>query len=263
MVKNKAKTRRRDGFTLVEIMIAAICLTIILGPIFLILRSGTDTSLKGMMRIDTTLKARTILQQVYADLKMACFPLPYGSQYSFDDLLRKEGTVPNYVYSFNSFPIHQDYDAILESQTSGINYRNTSKITYRVENGNAENLNFKKLIREETFEGKTTKTVLSENVNFFEIKEILMEVDGKDQFYYLITLQLIDVLHASDMKDKKSGEKLRENQKDVILADFYDIVYPEYFHALWNDKKLNPNWHTQLKGATIDDSEDYEDENED
>ncbi len=249
MVTIKSKTYRRTGFTLVEIMIAAICLTIILGPIFMILRSGTDTSLKGMMRIETTLKARSILQQVYADLKMACFALPYGSDYTFDILLTKSGTVPNYTYSFMSFPIHQKYNSIFESPTDGINYRIPSQITYRVENGDDQNLNFKKLIREEVFEGKTTRTVLSENVNFFEIKEILMEVDGKDQFYYLITLQLIDVLHASDMKNKKSGEKLRENQKDVILADFYDIVYPEYLHALWNDKRLNPNWHTQIKGA--------------
>ena len=68
------------------------------------------------------------------------------------------------------------------------------------------------------------------------------------QFYYLITLQLIDVLHASDYKDKNNlGQKLRENQKDIILADFYDVVYPEYFNALWNDKRLNQNWHTELK----------------
>lgn len=255
MVKNNSKTYRRNGFTLVEVMIAAICLTIILGPIFMILRSGTDTSLKGMMRIDTTLKARTILQQVYADLKMACFALPYGSDYTFDIIMDKNGLVPNNVYSFMSFPIHQKYNDIFESQTSGINYRIPNHVTYRVENGNEQNLNFKKLIREETFEGKTTKTVLSENVNFFEIKEILMEVDGKDQFYYLITLQLIDVLHSNDMKDKKSGEKLRENQKDVILADFYDIVYPEYFNAAWNDKRLNPNWHTQIKWGNSEDDD--------
>ena len=70
------------------------------------------------------------------------------------------------------------------------------------------------------------------------------------QFYYQITLQLIDVLHASDYDKKKIGEKLRQNQKDVILADFYDIVYPEYFNALWNDKRLNQNWHTELKIST-------------
>lgn len=259
MVTKITKTNRRQAFTLVEIMIAAICLTIILGPILMILRSGADTSLKGMMRIDTTLKARNILQQVYADLKMACFPVPYGSVYSFDDLLDKKGTVPNYVYSFSCFPIHHKYNEIFESQTSGINYRIPSQVTYRVEDGDASNLNFKKLIREEVFNGKTTKNVLTENLNFFEIKEIMMEVDGKDQFYYLITLQLIDVLHSNDLKeefkDKKMGKKLDrigDKPKDVILADFYDIVYPEYFHALWNDKKMCPNWHTQLKTQTSD-----------
>lgn len=253
MVINNSTLYRRNGFTLVEIMIAAICLTIILGPILMILRSSTDTSLKGMMRIETTLKARNILHQVYADLKSACFISILGEQeeFCFNDVVAIDGTVPNYIYTFNSFPVHQKYDNIFESPSSGVNYRKTSQITYRVENGTNANLKFKKLIREEIFDGKTTKTVLSENVNFFEIQQIPISIDNKIQYYYLITLQLIDVLHASDLKGKETtsdtGEKLTKNQKDIMLADFYDIVYPDFFFEAWNSEKSNPNWHTFLK----------------
>lgn len=251
MVKSvfKINSNRRLGFTLVEIMIAAICFTIIMGPFLLILRSGTNTSLMGVMRNETTEKARAIMKQVYADLKMACFPLGDGAEYNFYEIMSIEGTAPNLTYSFQSYPIHQKYSEIFESPSAGINYRNPSLITYTIENGDNPELPFKKLIRKETFGDKTTERVLSENINFFEIKEIFLEFEGKKQYYYLITLQLLDVLHASDMKNKKSNEKLTENQKDVILADFYDVVYPEFFHALWNDEKPNPNWHTLQQGS--------------
>ena len=68
MVRLKKKRINRCAFTLVELMIAAICLMLILGPVFMMLRSGTNTSLKGMLRIETTLKARNILQQIYHHL---------------------------------------------------------------------------------------------------------------------------------------------------------------------------------------------------
>ena len=203
----------------------------------------------GVMRNETTDKARAIMHQIYADLKMACFPLGDGAEYNFYDILDKDGTPPYMDYTFQSYPIHQKYSDIFESPQEGINYRNPSAIQYSVEKGSNPDLPFKKLVRKELFGNKITKKVLSENVNYFEIKELFLEIEGKKQYYYLITLQLIDVLHASDMEGKKSNEKLTENQKDVILADFYDVVYPEYFHALWNDEKPNPNWHTLQQGS--------------
>ena len=246
MVKRNKKNNSRQAFTLVELMIAMTCLTLIIGPIFVLLRSGANTSLKGMLRIETTEKARNVLQQIYADLKMACFKLPDENDYSFSSILKRKGDAPNYIYQFYSFPIHQSYSEIFENPNEGVNSRIPSLITYKVEGDSPPY----RLIREETFKDKTTSKILSENINFFEINDIgiTTQVDNsKMQFYYQITLQLIDVLHASDYDNKKIGEKLRQNQKDVILADFYDIVYPEYFNALWNDKRLNQNWHTELK----------------
>ncbi len=255
MVRLKKKRINRCAFTLVELMIAAICLMLILGPVFMMLRSGTNTSLKGMLRIETTLKARNILQQIYADLKMACFKVPDAGIYSFSNILTKSGDAPNYIYQFYSFPIHQSYSDIFENPTdeNAENNRIPSKITYKIEGESAPYT----LIREETFNSKTTSKVLSNNINFFEIKDIgiTTEVDSsKMQFYYQITLQLVDVLHPKDYDNKQIGEKLRQNQKDVILADFYDIVYPEFFNAIWNDKRLNQNWHTELK---INSDEEY------
>ena len=245
MVNRLYKYRNKQAFTLVEIMVVFICIALLAGPIFMLLRSGSDSSLKGMMRIDTTLKARIILHQIYADLKMACFELPeedadFSSAKIFTE---KKESFPNILYSFQSFPIHKAYNEIFENPSNDIDYRIPSLITYKLEGDKPPF----KLIREEKFNGKTTSKILTENINFFEIKELVMLAGGKTNYYYLITLQLVDVLHSSDLDGKKVGEKLRQNQKDVILADFYDVVYPEYFNALWNDKRLNRNWHTLIK----------------
>ena len=249
MVNSNTILTNRKAFTLVEIMIAAICLVIIIGPVFMLLRSGTNTSLRGMLRIETTLKARNVLQQIYADLKMACFILPDEGEYSFNTILARKGDAPNYIYQFYSFPIHRNYSEVFESPEAGENTRKPSLITYKIEGESAPY----SLIREETFNNTTTSRILSENINFFEIKDIGITTNvnnSKMQFYYMITIQLIDVLHTKDYDRKTIGEKLRKNQKDVILADFYDIVYPEFFNALWNDKRLNQNWHTELNYST-------------
>ncbi len=237
----------RNAFSLVEIMIVLICTALLMGPIFLVLRSSTKTSLKGMLRIDTTLEARRVIKQIYADLKMACFPLPYNSTYNFDDVMQVSGTPPHNSYKFHSFPIHQRLNDIFANQGAGINFRNVAEINYQVENSKDPDNPFMRLVRTESFGGKVNTRVLTDRINFFEIKPVMMQPYGKNQFYFLVTLQLIDAVHPSEMKGRVAGGKLDELQKDVILADFFDVVYPEFFHAAWNQTRVNPNWHTQIR----------------
>ena len=239
--------QRRSAFTLVEIMIVLICTALLMGPIFLVLRSSTRTSLRGMLRIDTTLEARRVIKQVYADLKMACFPLPYNSIYNFDDVMQVTGTPPHNSYKFYSFPIHQRLNDIFSSQLSGVNFRDVAEVNYRVEDSKDPDNPFMRLIRTEVFAGKVNTRILTDRINFFEIKPVMMQPYGKNQFYFLVTLQLIDAVHPSEMKGRTAGAKLDELQKDVILADFFDVVYPEFFHAALNQTRVNPNWHTQLR----------------
>jgi hypothetical protein len=237
----------KKGFTLVEIMIVAICIALLMGPLFMILRSGTKTSLKGMLRIETTLEARRVIKQIHADLKLACFPIPYNSTYDFADVMQVSGTPPEVTYKFLSYPIHKDFEDIFTSQTSGKNYREVAEITYKIEENPDPDKPAYKLIREEKNNGKTRTTILSERVNYFEIKPIMLQPQGKNQFYYLVTLQLLDAVHLNDMEGQSIGDKINDEVKDVILADFYDVVYPEFFHSMWNHVRFNPNWHTPLK----------------
>lgn len=245
MIKKRLKIKK--GFTLVEIMIVAICLAILMGPLFLILRSGTQTSLKGMLRIETTLEARRVIKQIHADLKLACFPLPYNSVYDFGDVMQFSGTPPEVTYEFLSYPIHAEFEDIFTSQTSGKNFRQVAEIKYTIEENSDPDKPSYILVREEKINGKTRKQILSKRVNFFEIKPIMLQPQGKNQFYFLITLQLLDAVHPKDMEGQTTGDKITDQVQGIILADFYDVVYPEFFHSMWNQVRVNPNWHTPLK----------------
>ena len=247
--------KHQKGFTLIEVMIVAACLVILIGPILYIMRSGTKSSLSGMMRIETTLEARRVIKQIHADLKLACFPIQYGQEYNFGEILVKTGTPPENSYYFMSFPIHDRYDGIIDNRKAGIAYRNISLIGYIIEKNTDPNKPAYRLIREERYKNKKVKTrVLSEKVNFFDIEQIPIDVpNAKVQFYYLVTLQLMDTLHPKNLTAKKNTQstKFTDHQNHVIMADFFDVVYPEYFHAIWNQFRVNPNWHTPVIGPDL------------
>ncbi|MBU1108253.1 MAG: prepilin-type N-terminal cleavage/methylation domain-containing protein [Candidatus Riflebacteria bacterium] len=238
-------TSKKTGFTFVEIMVVSACLALLAGTAFMLLRFSTRSSLQGMLRLETTLEARKIIRQVYADLKLACFPLPYDSVYNFDNVMYITGVAPHNMYTFLSFPTHARMNEIFSSQSSGVNYRETALINYRIEPGTSPDRPFLKLTREETFKGQTTKKVLSERVNFFEIKPVMLQPYGRNQFYFMVTLQLIDSIDAADLKDKNCSSTAPKG--NLAIADFFDIVYPEFFHAAWNQPGINPNWHTQIQ----------------
>jgi prepilin-type N-terminal cleavage/methylation domain-containing protein len=238
---------QKKGFTLVEIMVAVACLALLAGTTFMLLQAGTRSSLQGMLRLETTLEARKIIRLVYADLKLACFPLPYNSVYNFENVMYITGAPPQNMYSFLSFPAHAHLEEVMASPHSGINYRETSFISYRVEPAASATNSLLRLTREETFKGQTTRKVLSERVNFFEIKPVMLQPYGRNQYYFLITLQLVDSIDAADLGRVNAGEKLQNDRSNLAVADFFDIVYPEFFHAAWNQPGINPNWHTQIR----------------
>jgi type II secretory pathway pseudopilin PulG len=236
----------RHGFTLVETMIVAICLAILLGPIFLLLRSGSRRSLEGMLRIDTTLEARRVLQQIHADLKQACLPIVPQQPVGFTDFLFVTGSVPEWTYTFLSYPLHRPVTEIVPNN-SGNAPRRAARITYRVVRQNDPNKPFLRLYRDEEFpgSGKQTRT-LSDRVNFFEIKPLEIQAGGRNQFYFWINLQLVDTAKGVDTTAMAAGTPVTAAKAGVLLADFFDVVYPEFFHAFWNHPMQNPNWHAGL-----------------
>ena len=249
MVKNITKPYSRHAFTLVEIMIVCICISILVGPIYMLLRSGSDSSMKGMTRIETTLKARRVLQQVYADLKMICFinNREHLQKVKFSNAMTIVSQAPNFKCWFYSFPTHEQYDQMFETaqNSSGTLDLNSKvcKITYTVEGGN--NSVFKTLKRKVEFGDKSSETVLSDKVSSFFIDPIAVKVEDKLENYYQINLTLVDVVHEN-LKDSITAEQINYGSKEIIKAEFFDVVYPEYVHSYIDDDAINPGWHHQI-----------------
>jgi competence protein ComGC len=246
MVNSATKSFNCKGFTLVEIMIVCICLSIIVGPIFLLLRSGSDSSMKGMARIETTLKARRVLQQVYADLKMSCYHISHDSAvyFPFEQIIKKDASRSK--FEFKSFPIHEEYKEIFkedETNEAGtkMGYRKVNKITYTLSND-------KKLIRKVVgIDNKEKEKVLAENVNRFNIDENSVYINNIKQSYFFVELCMLDFVN-----DNKKDNSLLQGgditpSKDVIVVDFFDVVCPDYYHSKINDIASNRNWHVLIE----------------
>ncbi len=251
----------KRAFTMVELIIVAACVALLLGPIFFLLRSGSNTSRMGMLKIETTLESRRIIKQIHRDLKLAVIPLSHiwspgeVAFPAFTDILTEEGSPPLLKYTFYSYPVHAPLSSggasdIIHNRLSKTGYspRNMAKITYSLEKTGVDSP-FLTLKRTELFNGQTRTQKLSERINYFRIKVIPMTPMGtKNQYFFFVTLQLIDSLNKMDMAGKISETDVNMQKADaqgkVVLADFFDIVYPEYFHAFWNSPQSNPSWHT-------------------
>lgn len=235
--------RSGSGLTLLEMLIVAACVALLVVPIFAVLRSGARTSREGMLRIDTTMEARRVLQQVRNDLKLACFEFKPSRSYEFEnDMVVESGTAPYLNYTFLSFSPHFDLSNVIPGN-SGVLLRRAARITYRLEAQTDPQKPFMKLTRVEQHLGETVRsTVLSDRVNFFEIKPL----EIRNQWYYWITLQLIDTFQRTDTASMAPDRVTSGRGHGFLLADFYDIVYPEYFQAFWNNDRVTPNWHVDI-----------------
>ncbi len=247
--------KRGRGFTLVEILVVAGCIVLLMGPILSILRSGSRTSLQGMLQIDTTLEARRIIKQFHTDLKQACFSndqdvLTIG----FSNLLKESGKLPDLSYSFLCFPLHGRMEEAVPASLSGKAKRLLSRVTYKLEKQADPEKPFLRLTREEKYHPEHAegdryadgvhRRVLSERVNFLQIKPIEIQTFGKKQYYFWITLQLTDTIGRADRKSMSPGVPISERSSGLLVADFFDVVYPEFFNAFWNQEGINRNWHT-------------------
>ena len=161
--------------------------------------------------------------------------------------MKVESASPNFKCWFYSFPTHEQYEQMFETaqNSSGTLDLNSKvcKITYTVEGGN--NSVFKTLKRKVEFGNKSSENVLSDKVNFFCIEPAYVKVEDKLENYYQITLSLVDVVHENQ-KDTITSDQIDNGSKEVIKAEFFDVVYPEYVHSFLNDRALNPGWHHQI-----------------
>lgn len=252
--------RRRDrGFSLVEITAVVLLLGLSMGAIMQTLRAGTRQSLKGMQQIEVSLEARRILQRLQVDLKSACFETCQiaAIDISINGLLNQSGTFPGNAYTFLSFPLNGTVaDVIPTAGEASPAFRRASRVTWRLEPGTNPQRPLLRLIREEVFhpdhsQSKTGSNrltrVMSERVNFFAIQPYQVTSGGQSNWYFWVTLQLGDAINRNT-GSFTPGQPLPDRREDLVMADFYDVVSPDFFNAIWKYTEMNRNWYTGVQG---------------
>ncbi|MBI3038322.1 hypothetical protein HYY75_04610 [bacterium] len=253
-------------FTLVEVLVVMAIGIMILGALFRILKSGTRSAMRGMVQIETTLLARRILQQVRNDLELSCCKTPETSDQDgeialsifFKDYWGETKKDP-FSFSFLSFPIDcKQEDVVPPDDLAKIeNKREPCRITYSLKPSN--NPFFKTLTRSEKFKGILKTRILSEKVNYMDIiKSDLLKEPGFDSLvntgdqkglptkceYFFVKLQLCETFQRSGAPTLKGDRVIRE--EGVIVADFFDVVIPDFLTQYWKQQPRRFNYHSHV-----------------
>ena len=250
--------RRPSGFTLIEIMVAIGCMILVIGPIMRIFQQGTKSAMTGTRMSEASLEGQRIIRQIHDDLKMACFPWNSSGFYDFshDILLVDRTNAPFVSFGFNMFPqIGSIEDAVVSRKMAqSREFRLSSQVLYKLEPPN-------RLIRMEKFHPDHPKAkdykngtqvhVLTERLNYFDLQPVeVQNPGGTNQWLIVVTVQLRDGYQRPDLTSKaiQDGPVLPAIEKSSgrIVVDFFDIVYPEFFHAFANQEGMNRNWHTDV-----------------
>ncbi len=250
----------RHGFTLIEIMVVIILLAMIMGPLWRIFSAGTQSSMRGILQVETVREGRQILRQVHDDLKSACLEFTgEGMDLDFNNVLKRSGGAPLGTFKLFSFPSHGEVlNGSVPQTTTGKAFRRASEVTYTIETGQGTQHPLLRLIRKERFNpdhplasqfpsGEYSK-VMSERVNYFSIDPCTERVGGRTLNYYWVTLQLVDSTRPDMLAGTEAGTRLDAPPAKALIADFFDVAYPEYFCGMDNRRGFNPNWHTGIVG---------------
>lgn len=232
----------KRGFTLVELMMAVVLMAVLLTPVFVILSSGTKSSLQGLMQIDTTLEGRRIIRQIHQDLKLACIETGPGKvDLVFGDICKNTAIAPLADYTLLRFPGRAAPEKIAPPHAP----RFLTRVQYRLEKVSDPRIPFMRLIRKETPHPQTgeaaTEHVLSDRVSFFEIKPCRLTPGGVEQYVFLVTLQIVDSPRGPLLEKFSPGTLVTNRTHGVVMAEFFDVVCPDFFTAYWNQPFLVRN----------------------
>ncbi|MBF0543016.1 MAG: hypothetical protein HQM08_01215 [Candidatus Riflebacteria bacterium] len=245
----------RSGFTLLELLITASCVILLMIPTIQIFQTSSRGSLSGMLTIKTTLEARRILKRVHLDLKSISKPISVSQNIECEigSFLSETSFSGNMEYKFHIFPFSYELNQVIPTSVENSAPRYLNRIIYKLlPNSTNPAFPLKKLIREEiphpALGSQTKTTVLSERVHFFQIKPLeIHSSQGHNQQYFYITLQLVDSIDKSTLENL-SGFTALSRPPGIIIADYTDLVYPEFWCEWFNRSGPNFNWHSYLEG---------------
>lgn len=242
----------RTGVTLVELMLAVLLMGILLTPLFMTFWSSSRISIRGVRQIDLVLEGQRILRQVHDDLQAACLVLPMQStQVEFTDLVEVTAATdhPGGRVSLLRFPLHAPLEAAISAdRRTGPAPRLASRVTYTAEPGPAGTGEFH-LIRREVFHPRLgqpeQKAVLTRNLNFFRVAPVeIADATGEKRRFFQVTLQ-VATTRDGRLRSSPAGEAAGE--EGLFVADFFDVVCPDFFAALWNHPYQGRSWYSAVE----------------
>ena len=236
----------RRGITLVEMIIALAVSAIIAIPALNLYQSGLKSSTSGVMTIDMLGEGRRICLQIHDDLKNSCFPYRGTFSLTFGDLLeadfsRADGLAGAeyrlYRHTLTPELIRQTVDS------QRMLLRPIMHVRYRLEK--LQNSDLLKLVRIESSDGAPERIkVLSERVRHLKIQPVkIVNVSNDQNFMWNVKLQL-----AYLPESIQSGIDFTssDHSKGVLISDFYDVVYSDFFKSVSQNPFAPRNWHTGL-----------------
>lgn len=235
----------RKGITLIEIMIAFVVTVVIAVPVLYLYQSGMRSSTTGVVSIDMFGEGRRICVQIHNDLKNSCIPYQGGFSMRFCDLLeadfsRAEGLdgAEYRLYRHTAAP------ELLKKNIAGqkMLLRPLMHVRYRLEK--PQNSDLLKLVRIESVDGAPERIkVLSERVSFLKIHPVKIKDNTNQSYLWNVKLQLAYVPESTQAGFTFSSS---DRSQGILVNDFYDVVYSDFFKSVSQNRMSPRNWHTGL-----------------
>lgn len=224
----------KKAFTMVELMIVCAILMLILVPTFKILSYGRQSANKGMQRNRVVMEGQQILSQIKKDLAVSCFVFVNDTTQDINDIFSESSSGSDVTLSFFTFNGGLYEDKVIPTIDGPTSYRRMNRVEYRL--SSRPGTPFKKLERRLITHPslptvQDTARVLSDQVNFFEIRPETITSVGFPRSFFRISLQLFD-----QEENKGAG--------DVFVADFMDTANPTILNSIINNQGQNRNWYT-------------------
>lgn len=225
----------KKAFTMVELMIVCVILTLLLIPTFRIMSHGQRSASKGMQRNRVVMQGQQILSQVKMDLAISCFIFVNDTTQNINDIFSENTSGNDITLSFYTFNGGAYENKVVPTNSGPASYRRMNRVEYRLTSRPGSP--FKKLERRLLTHPRLpaapdTFRILSDQVNFFEIRPETITSAGYSRSFFRISLQLFD--------QEETSSRLGE----VFVADFMDTSNPTILNSIINNPGQNRNWYT-------------------
>ncbi|OGK07793.1 MAG: hypothetical protein A2W80_02785 [Candidatus Riflebacteria bacterium GWC2_50_8] len=237
---------KHRAITLTELLVGISLISLVLIPAGSLYRNMVRSSVTGILINDLMNTGKRISAQIHDDLQNSCLPYRGAFQLSFDDLLQlhqsEDAGLAGMEICLYRYPRQPVY--VKESHDlKNFNIVKLTRVCYRIEK--SENSRLLKLIRTETFPGQPEIVkVLSDKLNFFKVSPLRKKLSGsKEAWFWDVAFQLATLpQNMADQKDPITADR----SKGILILDFFDLAYSEFYNSLANNQFSPRNWNTGL-----------------